>query len=86
VRDKVGKTDVDIVDLESGKTRRYFESSPAFEFGSALAKDSRYHNRPWADVVPEARRNWEARGQGSWKEVAEAVRDGWDSSRNRHAA
>src|SRR6185369_11800436 len=86
IKDKLKKTDVDIVDLERGRQgRRHFESSPAYEYGSALAADPRYRNRDWTEVMPEARRNWEARGQGAWREVAEAVREGWESFRRRAA-
>jgi stress response protein YsnF len=66
--------------------RNYSEYAPAYEFGSALASDARYLNRDWTSMEFEARRQWEARGRGSWKDFGDAVRHGWESTRSHRAA
>ena len=102
IRDKVRKTDVDIAGLGPDKLRdlsfrkdfntrfgklgrNYTEYAPAYEFGSALGSDVRYRNRDWASMESETRRAWEAKGR-SWEDYAEAIRQGFESTRVRKAA
>jgi hypothetical protein len=65
--------------------RSYSEYAPAYELGSTLAMDERYRNRDWNDIEFEARRQWDAKGQGSWKDFRDAVRYGWEKSRRKAA-
>jgi uncharacterized protein (TIGR02271 family) len=65
--------------------RNYSDYARAYEFGSVMADDDRYRNREWADIENEARKQWEVKQQGSWKDFAEAVRTGWHSIRRRAA-
>jgi stress response protein YsnF len=64
--------------------RSYSEYAPAYDFGSALASDTRYSNRDWASMESESRRLWEAKGR-SWKEYGDAIRHGWESTRRNVA-
>ena len=64
----------------------YEDRSSAYRYGYALATDPQYRGRDWAAVEMDARRQWEARHQGSWEEAKEAVRYAWDSVRGRHQA
>jgi uncharacterized protein (TIGR02271 family) len=61
----------------------YEHWAPAYRYGYDLASDPRSHGRDWATVEPEARRQWEARHQGTWDEVKDAVRYAWDKIRGR---
>jgi uncharacterized protein (TIGR02271 family) len=61
----------------------YEHWAPAYRYGYDLAIDPRSHGRDWATVEPEARRQWEARHQGMWDEVKDAVRYAWDKIRGR---
>jgi hypothetical protein len=61
----------------------YEHWAPAYRYGYDLASDPRARDRDWAAVEPEARRQWEARHQGTWDEVKDAVRYAWDKIRGR---
>jgi uncharacterized protein (TIGR02271 family) len=65
--------------------RSYSEYAPAYELGSTLATDERFATRDWNGIEFEARRQWEAKGQGSWKDFRDAVRYGWDKFRRKAA-
>src|SRR5262249_32016821 len=65
--------------------RSYSEYAPAYELGSTLAMDGRYRDREWNDIEFEARRQWDAKGQGSWSDFRDAVRYGWEKSRRKVA-
>jgi len=57
----------------------YEDYEPAYRFGHGLRSDSRYSGRQWADIEPDARRDWESRNAGSaWERVKEAVRHAWE--------
>jgi uncharacterized protein (TIGR02271 family) len=55
------------------------EYEPAYRYGHSMRSDSRYSGRDWAEVEPDARRDWESQHQGSaWERFKAAVRHGWD--------
>jgi uncharacterized protein (TIGR02271 family) len=64
----------------------YEHWSPAYRYGYALAADQRYAGRDWSTIEAEARRDWEARHQGSWDEFKDAVHYGWEHVRGRYHA
>jgi uncharacterized protein (TIGR02271 family) len=70
----------------AARGRAYEHWAPAYRYGYALATDRRYAGRDWPAFEAEARRDWEARHQGSWDEFKDAVRYGWEHVRGRHHA
>jgi uncharacterized protein (TIGR02271 family) len=62
----------------------YDHWAPAYRYGYALATEPRYAGRDWSTLEAEARRDWEARYQGSWDEFKGAVHYGWEHVRGRH--
>jgi len=57
---------------------------PAYAMGERYARDSRYFGRDWADLEPEARRDWEGGDSaGQWDQFREAVRHGWEKNRRK---
>jgi uncharacterized protein (TIGR02271 family) len=61
----------------------YERWSPGYRYGYELASDRRYAGRDWAALEPEARRDWEARHQGTWDEFKDTIRHAWDKVRGR---
>jgi uncharacterized protein (TIGR02271 family) len=70
----------------AGREQSYAHGAPAYRYGYALATDQRYAGRDWSTIEAEARRDWEARHQGSWEEFKDAVHYGWERVRGRHHA
>lgn len=62
----------------AGRNRSYEEFRPAYHYGMDLRSSAR--GRDWRQVEPEARREWERshREHGTWDEVKDAVREGWN--------
>ncbi|TDN62725.1 hypothetical protein [Paraburkholderia sp. BL10I2N1] len=64
---------------------RYEDYSGAYLYGAKMGQDARYRDRPWDDVEPEARRDWEAMPQGdTWERFKAAIRHGWDRVTGHH--
>ena len=64
----------------------YAHYAPAYRYGYTLATEPRYAGRDWPTIEAEARRDWEARHQGTWDEFKDAVFYGWEHVRGpRHA-
>jgi uncharacterized protein (TIGR02271 family) len=61
----------------------YERWSPGYRYGYELASDPRYAGRNWTALEPEARRDWEARHQGTWDEFKDTIRYAWDKVRGR---
>jgi hypothetical protein len=61
----------------------YERWSPGYRYGYELASDQRYAGRDWTVIEPEARRDWEARHQGTWEEFKDTIRYAWDTVRGR---
>jgi uncharacterized protein (TIGR02271 family) len=70
----------------SGRGQSYAHCAPAYRYGYGLATETQYAGRDWPTIEAEARRDWEARHQGTWEEFKEAVRYGWEHVRGRHQA
>jgi hypothetical protein len=52
---------------------------PGYRYGYEAA--GRYPDRDWADVEPDLARDWdeyEYRGESTWEQIKDAVRDAWD--------
>jgi hypothetical protein len=63
----------------------YEDYSGAYLYGAKMGQDVRYRDRPWDDVEPEARRDWEATPQGdTWERFKAAIRHGWDRVTGHH--
>ncbi|USX20606.1 YsnF/AvaK domain-containing protein [Oxalobacteraceae bacterium OTU3REALA1] len=57
----------------------YEDYDPAYRYGSSMASHESYRGRPWNDVEPELRSNWESSyPQSGWEKFKAAVREGWD--------
>lgn len=55
------------------------EYAPAYRYGSSMARSDLYRGRPWNDVEPNLRTDWEARNPGSaWERMKAAIRHGWE--------
>ena len=64
----------------------YAQYAPAYRYGYTLATEPRYAGRDWPTIEAEARRDWEARHQGTWDEFKDTVFYGWEHVRGqRHA-
>jgi uncharacterized protein (TIGR02271 family) len=61
----------------------YDRWAPAYRYGYELARERRYAGRDWTAIEPEARRDWEARHQGTWEEFKDTIRYAWDTVRGR---
>jgi hypothetical protein len=61
----------------------YDRWAPAYQYGYDIATESRYRDRDWASIEPEARRDWEQHHRGTWEEFKEAIRYSWDKVRGR---
>jgi hypothetical protein len=61
----------------AGREYEYYE--PGYRYGYEAA--NRYHNRSWSDVESDLSRDWstyEHRGNSTWEQMKDAVRDAWD--------
>jgi uncharacterized protein (TIGR02271 family) len=61
----------------------YERWSPGYRYGYELASDRRYAGRDWTAIESDARRDWEARHQGTWDEFKDTIRYAWDAVRGR---
>jgi hypothetical protein len=51
---------------------------PAYQFGYGIAGNARYKYSTWADVEPEAQRDWEREHPGTWDRFRAAIRAAWE--------
>ncbi|MDM5180442.1 YsnF/AvaK domain-containing protein [Massilia sp. DJPM01] len=57
----------------------YDDYAPAYRYGSSMAGSELYRGRPWEEIEPGLRTNWEARNPGStWEKMKAAIRHGWE--------
>jgi len=57
----------------------YDDFDPAYRYGHALASDSRYDGRSWAEIEIDARADWERRHpQSAWERYKSAVQHAWE--------
>jgi uncharacterized protein (TIGR02271 family) len=61
----------------------YERWAPGYRYGYELASDQRYAGRDWTAIEVDARRDWEARHQGTWDEFKDTIRYAWDKVRGR---
>lgn len=50
----------------------------AYKYGFDLALDPDHHTMNWTSIEPSARKNWDERILGQWKEHRDAVLYGWE--------
>src|SRR5689334_6489866 len=63
----------------ASRERDYNFFQPGYRYGYESA--NRYEGRDWSDVEPELSRNWNSyqyRGNSTWEQMKDAVRDAWD--------
>jgi uncharacterized protein (TIGR02271 family) len=61
-----------------GQGGRWEESEPYHRYSWEMSDDPRYRGRPWAEVEPQLRRDWETRHRDRpWGRAAEAIREAW---------
>jgi stress response protein YsnF/uncharacterized membrane protein len=60
----------------------YEQIGPAYRFGSSLASDGQYSSSDWSTVEPQARQHWESRNSGTWEDMKDAVRSGWETTKS----
>lgn len=69
----------------AAENARYEDYVPAYRYGAEIGQDTRYRDRPWDDVEPEARRHWETTSPDStWERFKLAVRHGWERVTGHH--
>jgi hypothetical protein len=69
----------------AAENARYEDYVPAYRYGAEIGKDARFHDRPWEDIEPEARRHWETTSpESTWERFKHAVRHGWERVTGRH--
>ncbi len=97
VKGTVRRADVEIEELDQDfhrdfETRyadrgyQYAHSREAYRFGQTLASHPDYRDRGWKEVEPEARDLFEQKNPGRWHEFKDAVRYGYERTRQHKAA
>jgi hypothetical protein len=69
----------------SSSDRDYDFYKPGYRYGYDAA--GRYQNRPWNDVEADLSRDWasyDGRGNSTWEQMKDAVKDAWDRVTGRH--
>jgi uncharacterized protein (TIGR02271 family) len=59
-------------------TRKFEDAEPNYRYGYTAAADKRYAGRSFEDVEPDLRRGHTG---GSWEELREEIREGWNRAR-----
>jgi hypothetical protein len=57
----------------------YDQYAPAYRYGYDLAYNDQYKGRPWEEIEPYARGEWEARNQGPWENFKDSIRHAWEN-------
>lgn len=69
----------------AAENARYEDYVPAYRYGAEIASDTRYRDRPWDEIEPEARDHWERTSPDStWERFKLAVRHGWERVTGHH--
>ncbi|MCC8393749.1 hypothetical protein LJ656_14225 [Paraburkholderia sp. MMS20-SJTR3] len=72
-------------DEYAAENARYEDYVPAYRYGAEIGRDARFHDRPWEEIEPEARRHWEATSPDTtWERFKVAVRHGWERVTGHH--
>lgn len=61
--------------------RSYLDFDFAYRYGYNLVTDERYEGREWSALEPEAQREWQTLGRGTWEDFREAVEYAWRTVR-----
>jgi uncharacterized protein (TIGR02271 family) len=61
----------------------YEDYQPVYSYGHSLASDSRFRDRDWDEIEPEARRHWEQHNPNTWEQFKDTVRYSWDKVRGK---
>jgi hypothetical protein len=62
----------------AGAGEHFEDYMPAYQYGWGMASDEQYRGKPWNDVEPVLRSDWEGRNPGSaWSKFKAAVHHGW---------
>jgi hypothetical protein len=61
----------------------YDRYAPAYQYGYQLGNNPQYVSGDWNDVETRAKSDWATQGSGSsWEDVKQAVRTGWERTKN----
>lgn len=66
----------------AGSRYSYHEYQPAYRYGYDLANYAPYSGRTWHEIEPEVKTRWEEKNQGTWDQVKDAIRQGWQEVRD----
>ena len=57
----------------------YEQFAPAYTYGSSMARSGPLRGRPWSEVEPSLRSDWESRHpESTWEAMKAAIRHGWE--------
>jgi hypothetical protein len=63
----------------AGSSATYEEYAPAYQFGQRMAEQAQYRGRPFNEVEPELRREYEREYPGNtWDRMRESIRYAWE--------
>lgn len=61
----------------------YDTYSPAYQFGSTMARDKRYQGKDWSDIEHDMQSDWENQHRGTWRRFKDAIHYGWTRASGR---
>ena len=62
----------------AGAGEHFEDYMPAYKYGWGMASDEQYRGKPWKDVEPALRSDWEGRNPDSaWSQFKAAIHHGW---------
>jgi|GEM_PF-2890540 len=67
----------------ANKGYTYDRYVPAYRYGYTLATGEPYRGKDWAEIEPEARREWEKRNPNTWDLFKDSIRYAWNKMRGR---
>jgi hypothetical protein len=78
---ETGLSNDDETTLED-REHSYPHYAAAVRYGIALATLERYSNKTWAEIEPDARREWEEKNERPWEEFETLVREAWEETKS----
>lgn len=66
----------------AGSGYGYEQYEPAYRYGYDLSRDPMYRGRTWYDIENDVRSGWDADRYGPWDRFKDAVRRGWERTKD----
>ncbi|MHB1296073.1 MAG: hypothetical protein ACYC4R_13875 [Anaerolineae bacterium] len=66
------------LDIYGSSSHDFSYYEPAYHFGSDLALSNRFRDRDWGAIEADARTRWEQENSGTWEDVRDAIRRGFN--------